>query len=138
MKFIDYNSPEKKIIKEKFNSIPYMDVNISNIVEAYIYENIIKVYEKGSREEYIERYRKKEGEYKKWHPNGQLEAQRYYKEGKLEGEYIWWNDNGQLWFQKYYKEGKLDGEYKEWNNQGELISHKIYTGGEVFEDLLKA
>ncbi len=36
----DYKSPEKDIIKEKFNTIPYMDNWISNIVEGYIYENV--------------------------------------------------------------------------------------------------
>ena len=43
MKFIDYFSPEKEIIKEKFNTIPYMDVWISSIVEGYIYENVTNV-----------------------------------------------------------------------------------------------
>jgi len=56
----DYKSPEKEIIKEKFNAIPYMDVWISSIVEGYIYEKVSKVNEySGSKEEYIERYRKK-------------------------------------------------------------------------------
>ena len=159
-KFIDYNSPEKEIIKEKFTTIPYMDVWISSIVEGYIYENIIKVDEEGYKEEYTDRYGKKEGEYKRWYSNGQLWVQLYYKERKLDGESKWWYDNGQLEFQKYYKEGKRDGEFKDWhengqievqiyykegklegeckwwNEQGELISHKIYIGGEVVEDLL--
>ncbi len=114
MKFTHYNSLEKGIIKEKFNTIPYMDVWISSIVEGYIYENIIKVDKYGYREEYIERYRKKEGEYKKWHPNGQLNAQGYYKEGKEEGEFKEWYYTGQLSSQKYYKKGKFEGEYKSW------------------------
>ncbi len=42
-KFIDYKSPEKGIIKEKFTTIPYMDVWISSIVEGYIYEKVTKV-----------------------------------------------------------------------------------------------
>jgi antitoxin component YwqK of YwqJK toxin-antitoxin module len=160
MKFIDYNSPEKEIIKEKFNTIPYMDVWISSIVEGYIYEKVTKVNEySGSKEEYIERYGKKEGEYKMWHQNGKIKRQGYYKEGKEEGEFKWWWNNGQLHIQLYYKEGKLDGEwkewyeegqlmvqtyhkegklegeYREWNERGELSAHKIYTGGEVVEVL---
>jgi hypothetical protein len=59
--FIDYKSPEKGIIKEKFNTIPYMDVWISSIIEGYIYENVSKVNEySGTKEEYMERYGKKE------------------------------------------------------------------------------
>ena len=121
MKFTDYKSPEKEIIKEKFNTIPYMDVWISSIVEGYIYENVTKVNEySGSKEEYIERYRKKEGEYKTWHPNGQLWVQRYYKEGRLDGESKSWQPNGQLWFQRYYKGGVIEGEYKEWHPNGQI------------------
>ena len=159
MKFTDYFSPEKDIIKEKFNTIPYMDIWISSIVEGYIYEKVSKVDKKGCKEEYMERYGKKEGEYKMWYPNGKIWAQCYYKEGKLEGEFKWWYDNGQLMFQWYYKEGKRDGEwklwgdngklrsqryYKEdkldgecklWDEQGELISHKIFKNDEFVKDL---
>ena len=132
----DYKSPEKDIIKEKFNNIPYMDMWICSIIEGYIYEKVSKVNEySGSKEEYTDRYGKKEGEYKMWHPNGQLFRQSYYKEGKYEGEFKWWWNNGQLRYQYSYKEGKLDGEAKEWNEQSDLIVYKIYTGGEVVEDL---
>ena len=79
----DYKSPEKEIIKEKFNTIPYMDVWVSNVIEGYIYEKVSST-DTGIREEYTERYRKIEGEYKSWYPNGQLYAQCYYKEGKEE------------------------------------------------------
>ena len=158
MKFTDYFSPEKGIVKEKFNTIPYMDVWISSIVEGYIYENVSST-DTGIREEYTERYRKIEGEYKSWYSNGQLYAQCYYKEGKIEGEYIWWHENGQIeiqcyfkegkeegeykkWYstgqlkiQCYFKEGKKEGEFKKWNEQGELIVYKIYTDDVVVEDL---
>ena len=105
MKFTDYFSPEKDIIKEKFNSIPYMDVNISNIVEAYIYENVSKVnvneYGYGLREEYTERYGKLEGEAKGWYDNGKLSFQGYFKDGKHHGKYTRWNEYGKL-SQKIY------------------------------------
>ncbi len=130
MKFIDYNSPEKDIIKEKFNTIPYMDIWICSIVEGYIYENVSKVNEySGTKEEYIERYRKKEGESKMWHLNGQLWVQRYYKEGKLDGESKTWHPNGQLWFQRYYKDGVIKGEYKEWHPNGQIIFQRYYREG---------
>ncbi len=83
-----------------------MDIWISSIVEGYIYEKVDKVDEKGYREEYTERYGKKDGELKTWYPNGKLMGQFYYKEGKLNGEFKLWYENGQLWFQEYYKEGR--------------------------------
>ncbi len=130
MKFTDYNSPEKAIINDTFKIIPYMDMWISSIVEGYIYEKVDKVDDKGNREEYTERYGKKEGEYKVWYENGQLWAQEYYKEGKMEGEFkVWWC-NGQLWAQEYYKEGKLEGEHKRWGMNGELYIKSYYKEGE--------
>ena len=59
IKFIDYNSPEKEIIKNVFNTIPYMDVWIANIIEGYIYEKVIRINEYGFKEEYTTRYSKK-------------------------------------------------------------------------------
>jgi antitoxin component YwqK of YwqJK toxin-antitoxin module len=114
MKFIDHNSSEKSLLKDSFKSLPYMDMWISSIVEGYIYEKIIKIDKEGKREEYIERYGKKEGEYKEWWRNGQLDIQCYYKEGKEEGEYKEWWRNGQLYSQYYFKEGKREGEQKIW------------------------
>ncbi len=163
MKFIDHNSPEKTLLKDAFNSLPYIDMWISSIVEGYIYENVLGIDKYGYREEYIERYRKKEGEYKKWWydkkqlwvqcyykrgelegkykvwlDNGQIRIQCYYKEGKLEGEYKSWHRNRQISFQEYYKEGKREGEGKWWNEQGELIVRKIYKNNEVIKDILNA
>jgi hypothetical protein len=84
MKFVDYNSPEKAILKNVFKSISDMDMWICNIIEEYIYEtveeeNILYKYK------YTLRYDKKEGEYKEWYvKNGQLAEQCYYKEDKKE------------------------------------------------------
>jgi len=126
MKFIDYNSPEKAIINTAFNSLSYMDIWISSIVEGYIYEKVedpkgvSSVDKYGYREEYMLRYGKKEGEYKEWYSgeywksNGKLSTQVHYKEGKREGEYKGWYPNGQLCRLCYYKEGMLDGECKVW------------------------
>ena len=155
MKFTDHNSPEKAIIDNNFKSIPYMDMWISSIAERYIYEKVDKVDEKGYRQEYNERYGKKEGEFKSWdqngqltlqcyykewklegefklwYENGQLSLQCYYKDGKMEGEYkSWWEENGQLWRQCYYKDGKKEGEYKQWYENGQLRSQMYYSGSQ--------
>ncbi len=119
-KFIEYNSPEKEIIKDLFNTIPYMDDWISNIIEGYIYQKVSKVDEEGCREEYVLRYDNKEGECKKWYSGaeGQIMEQYYYKNGKEEGEYKSWYSTGQLDAQCYYKEGKEEGEYIWWYENG--------------------
>ena len=109
MKFIDYNSPEKAIINDTFKTIPYMDMWICSIVEGYIYGKVDKVDIFGNRQEYTERYGKKEGEYK-----------------------AWW-DNGNLWIEEYYIDGKEEGECKEWNYEGKLIVSNLYKDGEVIE-----
>lgn len=64
MKFIDYNSPEKAILKNVFKSISDMDMWICNIIEGYIYEKVDKKNKQGYREEYVLRYGKKEGNIK--------------------------------------------------------------------------
>ena len=112
MKFTDHKSPEKAVINNTFNSLPYMDMWISSIVEGYIYEKVDKVDKNGIREEYMLRYGKLEGKGKQWWGNGQLRIQEYYKEGKLEGEYKWWN------------------------REGKLVEYKMFREGEVIQDLL--
>ena len=72
MKFIDHNSPEKAVINNTFNSLSYMDMWISSIVEGYIYEKVDKVDKNGIREEYMLRYGKLAGKGKQWWENGQL------------------------------------------------------------------
>ena len=104
MKFININSPEKAIINNTFNSVSYIDMWISSIVEGY--EKVDKVNQFGRREEYTKRYGKKEGEYRMWYSNGQLAFQYYYKDGDLEGEYKLWYENGQLWNRMLYKGGQ--------------------------------
>ena len=54
----------------------------------------------------------KNGEYKLWYDNGQLNIECVYKDGKLEGEYKSWHYFGQLNVECVYKDGKLEGDYK--------------------------
>ena len=145
MKFIDHNSPEKAIINNAFNSLSYMDMWISSIVEGYIYEKVDKITYNGGREEYVERYGNIEGEAKNWHRNGQLWIQKYYKDGKEEGEYkVWYcedekvssepsdsREERQLHIQCYYKDGIKEGECKCWYPNGQLMSQKYFKEGKI-------
>ncbi len=137
MKFIDHNSPEKALINTAFNSLPYMDIWICSIIEGYIYEKVDKINEYGNREEYVERYGKKEGEYKAFWDNGNLLIQSYYKEGKLEGKCKMWHrgeegqSKGQLNLYTYWKEGKKEGEHKSWFDNGKLNLQCYYKEGKL-------
>ena len=113
-----------------------MDMWISSIVEGYIYEKVNKPDIIGHIHEYVERYGKKEGYWKIWHPNGQLWIQCYYKDWRFVGEFKRWYDNGQLEEKYYWKEGKREGEYKKWDIDGSLIEYKMYENGKIIQDLL--
>ncbi len=120
-KFDSFNSPELSIIKEVFNELSYLqlDINIAYIIESYIYA-IVKEYhfnkEKDKiRCEYRTKYGLKDGYYKEWHSNGRLVIECSYSQGKIDGEYRQWFElNQRLYIKCNYKNGKLDGEYKEW------------------------
>jgi len=48
----------------------------------------------------------RQGEFKLYHPNGQLRIHSYYKDGKLYGEYKQYYSNGPLEYKKYYLNDK--------------------------------
>ena len=111
---IEYNSPEYNILLDAFQNTK-LDKWIAQSIESFIYEWKEERYDNGTlKERYLTRFGEKEGEFKSWFSNSQLNIHCYYKEGKLEGEYKSWDDNGQLRIHCYCKEGKLEGEYKKW------------------------
>ena len=143
-KFENFNSEEFKLVKEVFETIPYMDVNIAHIVEEYIYSMKREYYDDGELQyeyrkkgdvfdgvfrqwEYNEtlvlecyfKDGKEHGEYKRCNPRGEMTKKCYYNEGKLEGEYTVWYDN-KIYSQENYKDGKLEGECKVWHDNGQL------------------
>jgi len=71
---------------------------------------------------------KKEGEWKTWYENGQLESQGHYIQDQKEGEWKDWQENGQLWSQGQYIHGKMEGEWKHWLENG------VFTQGYYVQD----
>ena len=69
------------------------------------------------------------GEFKKWHDNGQLRVQTTYVDSKLHGEYKEWFDNSKLNKQTTYVDGKIYGDYKIWHNNGHLYIQTTYVDG---------
>ena len=135
----DYKSPEKDIIKEKFNTIPYMDIWICSIIEGYIYDTeefeYLKDEEESDDEETYDEYADEINYFCSTRygiPNGKYTGyiiiskddetevhevleEGYFKDGKRDGECKEWWDNNTLKELSYYKEGKLEGEYKMWH-----------------------
>jgi len=69
-------------------------------------------------------------------PNGQLESEGKFKEGKREGCLKIWDENGELFFEGNYKSGLRDGAIKMWNEKGVLIFHNLYKNDIMIEDKL--
>ena len=65
-------------------------------------------------------FKKKDGLIKRWYPNGQLEYEYNYKDGKRDGLAKGWYPNGQLEYEYNYKDGELDGLTKSWDEDGQL------------------
>jgi hypothetical protein len=78
---------------------------------------------------------KMEGEFKEWYDNAQIKTHCFFKNGKKEGEYKQWMDNGHLRIHCYYKDDKLDGEYKELDYNNRISKHYLYEDGIVKMDL---
>jgi antitoxin component YwqK of YwqJK toxin-antitoxin module len=89
--------------------------------EGFTNLKILKNYHYGTDNLYQEiNYKngKKEGLYRAWHDNGQLEEESNYNDGKLNGLRKEWEDEGQLIVEENYKNGKRDGLYRTWDDFG--------------------
>jgi len=73
--------------------------------------------------------KKKDGLVKSWYPNGQLEYEFNYKEGKRDGLQKGWFESGQLKREVNYKDGKEDGLKKGWYENGQLWYETNFKDG---------
>ena len=70
-----------------------------------------------------------EGNYTRWHNNGNLWVQACKKNGKFEGECREWYENGQLREYGFYRNGKQEGEHKIWHENGQIMRDELYQNG---------
>jgi hypothetical protein len=71
-----------------------------------------------------------DGEYHEWYSNGKKSAEGSYGLGKKKGEWKLWFDNGQLRsVDNFNLNGKKDGVSKSWTRNGRRITDRIYSGG---------
>ena len=74
---------------------------------------------------------KKEGEYKSYYRDGQLEEICNYKNNNMEGEYKYYYKNGQIWGTRNYKNGKLEGEFIIYHENGQICEILNYKNGNL-------
>jgi len=69
------------------------------------------------------------GTFPSYHPNGVLQIQEQYLNGKMTGEWTWYFSNGKINYIENYKEGKQDGEYIMYYFNGQIESKGLYSNG---------
>ncbi|MHC8949739.1 TonB family protein [Sphingobacterium hungaricum] len=74
-----------------------------------------------------------EGTSQKWFPDGQLQEESFYVEGKNEGQSSEWHPNGQQYYVSNYENGKLHGEFTAWYDSGKLKREDRYLEDQLIE-----
>ena len=64
-----------------------------------------------------------------YYPNGRLESEIKYKDGKLNGVCRFYYKNGQRWQECTYKDDELNGLYRDWGKDGKLRWAVYYLKG---------
>ena len=78
----------------------------------------------------------KNGEFKKWHENGQLMEVAMYVEGQVNGEFVEYFDNGNLRFKGVYINDKIPiGVQKAWWANGNIMYERHFM--EEYNDVYK-
>ncbi len=91
-----------------------------------------KRWHNNGRLEYEEYFKdgKRDGAWKTWYESGLLESVEYYKAGKKDSVWEAWYKNGQQRSKEIYKDDKLEGVRKTWFENGKLESEESYANGE--------
>lgn len=73
----------------------------------------------------------KDGYFKKWHENGQLEISGEFKENQKEGEWIRYYSTGKIESKGSYEKDEKEGVWKDYYENGQLNSEITYSKGEI-------
>ncbi len=71
----------------------------------------------------------RQGQWRVWHANGQLQMRGEYDVDKPVGGFSWWHPNGQLALQGKYFDGRRDGRWLWWHANGLKRSQGAYYEG---------
>jgi antitoxin component YwqK of YwqJK toxin-antitoxin module len=139
MKFEAFNSVELNIIKNVFNELSYLqlDVNLAYLVESYIY-SIVKNDDTFKIEHRV-RFDVKDGIYREWYRNGDKAIECTYKNDKKVGTFTSWfstldtggqrNENDNTFTSCFYSKdnGKLVGKVINWYENGNIAIECSYS-----------
>ncbi len=115
---LNFNSIEKSTFLEVTREC-YIDKYIGDIVEQYIYDEVIEVYANGDlKAKYKTKYGLKDGLYQSWFENKNKWIECTYKNDKKHGLRQQWYKNGTLLEMCTYIEGKRHGTYLAWHRNG--------------------
>ncbi len=68
-------------------------------------------------------------------PNGKIDYEGNFKNGKEHGKWIYYYEDGQKKFEENYKNGLEDGKQYEWEPDGQLTKLEIYKEGKLQKTL---
>jgi hypothetical protein len=92
------------------------------------YSGYYKNYRNGDLiEEYFHINGKKNGNYKKYHYNQEIEIDTYYVDNKLNGSYTSYHDNGNIYEICYYQNNIRIGEYKKYDMNNNLTCRIFFN-----------
>ena len=100
--------------------------------DGFYYEKLSKYVFTGEvigKEKGRIKYGKREGEWVKYHDNGNVSYRGSYKNGKEEGESLWYYRNGQSSDKGSYKNGKKEGEWVGYMTSGKVSYRVSYKNG---------
>lgn len=70
-----------------------------------------------------------------WDGTNQLKEERQYEEGKITGYVRTWHQNGNMKAEKWFRNNLQHGVASEWNEAGELTYKARYSNGDMKERL---
>ena len=70
---------------------------------------------------FVDDHHRIQGEYKRYHVNGQLRVHSFFQNGNYHGEYKSYQKNGRPYVYAFFKNGILHGEYKHYHRNGKRI-----------------
>ena len=117
-------------------SFPSWGLTMDDLVqrEGLYYQKFTDVPFTGEIDEGLERGELKngnqEGQWVRYHENGQLFYKVEYKNGEREGPWVVYHKNGQLEIEGNYRNGKLEGPWVGYHKNGQLSFKGEYKNGE--------
>lgn len=71
------------------------------------------------------------GQFRSFHPSGQLREMGRFNHGLKDGEWRYWNDQGRIQLVQRWRAGRLHGIEQRSNEKGELATRTKYRNGQI-------